>query len=105
MNKNRIRSSHGRRSWHIDASVINHATKDDAPVLLYYPQANKPLPKNSTGQQHIHHPKLGAVLKEKMDSLGVPCVVKHREDYKSGDGATNDYATFFFTHLRVKMTD
>jgi len=42
-----------------DASAINHATRDDPPLYLYYPQANEPLPPNSTGKQHIHHPKFG----------------------------------------------
>ena len=28
----------------------------------------------------IHHPKFGQVLKEKMDALGVECVVRFRED-------------------------
>ena len=88
-----------------DASVINHATKDDAPVLLYYPQANKPLPKNSSGQQHIHHPKFGAVLKKKMDALGVECVVKHREDYVAGGSVTDDYIGFFAKHLIGRKVD
>ena len=28
----------------------------------------------------IHHPKFGQVLKEKMDELGVECIVRFRED-------------------------
>ncbi len=68
-----------------DASIINHATADDPPLYMYYPQANEPLPENSTGQQHIHHPKFGSYLKEKTDKLGLEVVVKHREDYESGD--------------------
>jgi len=68
-----------------DASIINHATADDPPLYMYYPQANKPLPENSTGQQHIHHPRFGSFLKEKTDKLGLETVLKHREDYDSGD--------------------
>jgi hypothetical protein len=67
-----------------DASIINHATRDDPPLHLYYPQANESLPPNSTGQQHIHHPKFGFFLKEKTDKLGLEVVLKLREDYKSG---------------------
>ncbi|GAI97750.1 unnamed protein product, partial [marine sediment metagenome] len=48
-----------------------------------YPQANEPLPPNSTGRQHIHHPKFGSLLKEKTDKLGLQVVLKMREDYKS----------------------
>ena len=28
----------------------------------------------------IHHPKFGQILKERMDELGVECVVRFRED-------------------------
>ncbi|HUV64344.1 MAG TPA: alpha/beta hydrolase fold domain-containing protein, partial [Sedimentisphaerales bacterium] len=68
-----------------DVSIINHATADDPPLYLYYPQANEPLPPNSTGQQHIHHPKFGFFLREKTDKLGLETVLKLREDYATGD--------------------
>ena len=68
-----------------DASIINHATPDDPPLYLYYPQANKPLPDNSTGRQHIHHPKFGFFLKEKTDKLGLEVSLNLREDFQSGD--------------------
>ena len=84
-----------------EASVINHATKDDAPVMLYYQQSSTPLPPNSTGRQHIHHPKFGVVLKEKLDKLGVECVLKLREDHPGG-APIDDYAKFFFDKLSVK---
>jgi acetyl esterase/lipase len=67
-----------------DSSIINHATPDDPPLYLFYPQANEPLPPNSTGQQHIHHPKFGFFLKKKTDKLGLQVVLKLREDFKSG---------------------
>lgn len=67
-----------------EASPINHATADDPPVMLYYPQANEPLPPNPPGRLFIHHPKFGFVLKEKLDALGVECVLKLREDYPPG---------------------
>ncbi len=68
-----------------DASAINHATQDDPPLYLFYPQANKPLPANSTGQQHIHHPKFGSFLRAKTDKLGLETVLKLCEDYKSSN--------------------
>ena len=84
-----------------EASMIDHATKDDAPVMLFYPQANRPLPPNSPGGQHIHHPKFGVVLKEKLDRLGVECIVKFREDCPQG-APIDDYVAFFLRHLGVK---
>jgi len=86
-----------------EASAINHATKDDPPVLLFYPQANEPLPPNSAGGKHIHHPKFGVVLKEKLDELGVECVLKFREDYpgqlRARGGPVEDYVKFFLEKL------
>jgi acetyl esterase/lipase len=67
-----------------DASPINHLTADDPPVLVFFGQRNDPLPENSAGEAHIHHPKFGFVLKEKADGLGVPCTVLLREDYPQG---------------------
>lgn len=91
-----------------DASVINHATADDPPVLLYYPQANEPLPKSSTGEQHIHHPKLGFVLEEKLDELGVECVLKLREDYPDAadprHAALDDSVAFLLDKLGVSAS-
>ena len=29
----------------------------------------------------IHHPRFGYFLKEKMDKLGIECIVKVKEDY------------------------
>jgi acetyl esterase len=88
-----------------EASVINHATPDDPPIMLFYPQANTPLPPNSAGGQHIHHPKFGFVLKEKLDELGVECVLKLREDYPPGAGPVPDYVAFFLEKLGVKGTE
>jgi len=85
------------------ASAMTHVTKGDPPVMLYYGQANKPLPPNSSGGAHIHHPKFGIVLKEKCDPLGVECVVKFREDYGPGKPNPNtDQVTFFLDKLGVK---
>ena len=84
-----------------DASVINHATAGDAPVLLFYPQANEPLPPGSTGAQHIHHPKLGFVLKDKLDKLGVECVLLLHEQYPAGS-PIDEYVKFFRAKLGVR---
>jgi acetyl esterase/lipase len=67
-----------------DSSPINHLTKDDPPILVFFGQRNDPLPPNSTGEEHIHHPKFGFVLKEKADRLGVPCTVMLREEHPNG---------------------
>jgi hypothetical protein len=53
---------------------------------------------------YIHHPKFGALLKDKMDGLGVECVVKYREDYDQARGRNapvEDYVRFFKDKLGV----
>jgi len=67
-----------------EASPINHATPDDPPVMLAYSQPNTELPPNPPGKLYIHHPKFGFLLKEKLDAIGVECILKLREDYPEG---------------------
>jgi acetyl esterase/lipase len=81
-----------------EASPINHATAGDPPVLLFYPQANEALAPNSSGERHIHHPKFGFLLKEKLDRIGVECVVLLREQYPEGPPIA-EYVKFFFKKL------
>ena len=85
-----------------ESSPINHATADDPPVLIYYPQQNKPVPPNAPGSIYIHHPKFGKILKEKLDKLGVECIIKHREDYKGQNGPVPNYVQFFIEKLKPK---
>jgi len=84
-----------------EASPINHATADDAPVVLFYPQPNRPLPPDSYGGQHIHHPRFGIVLKEKLDKLGVECVLKLREQHPQGV-PLDDCAKLFFEQFVIR---
>jgi acetyl esterase/lipase len=89
-----------------DASAINHASQGDPPLYLYYPQANKPLEVNSTGRQHIHHPKFGPFLREKTDKLGLETVLKLREDYETADRnapvIVRDQVDWVLKHLGVE---
>ena len=88
-----------------EASPINHATADDPPVMLYYPQANAPLPPDPPSRLYVHHPKFGFALKEKLDSLGVECILKLREDYPpraAQTGPTDDAVRFFADRLAPK---
>jgi len=87
-----------------DASAINHATRDDPPLYLYYPQANKPLPADSPGNLHIHHPKFGSFLKEKTDPLGLEVVLKLREDYPTdGPAVTRDQVDWVLKQFGVPL--
>ncbi|MCP5109332.1 MAG: alpha/beta hydrolase [bacterium] len=81
-----------------DSSPINHFTADDPPILFFFSQRNDPLPPNSTGRQHIHHPKFGFLLKEKADRLGVECTVLLREQFPKGQPVER-YVKFFAEKL------
>jgi acetyl esterase len=81
-----------------DSSPINHLTADDPPILVYFNQRNDPLPENSTGEEHIHHPKFGFALKEKADRLGVACTLILREDHPEGF-PVDRFVEFFRTTL------
>jgi acetyl esterase len=84
-----------------DSSAINHLTADDPPILVFFGQRNDPLPPNSTGEQHIHHPKFGFALKEKADRLGVPCELILREDHPKGF-PVDRFVEFFRTNLKKR---
>jgi hypothetical protein len=63
-----------------EASGINYVSKDAPPTFLFYPRLNLPMTSDLEANDGIHHPKFGQVLKERMDELGVECVVRYRED-------------------------
>jgi acetyl esterase len=63
-----------------DGSPVTHLSAGDPPVMLLYSQSNTPMPPETIGIG-IHHPRFGYFLKEKMDKLGIECVVRVKEDY------------------------
>jgi hypothetical protein len=46
------------------------------PVYLVYPQPNTPTTPETEADTGIHHPTFGYLLKERLDALGVECVVR-----------------------------
>src|SRR5699024_7853944 len=83
-----------------EGSPVTHLNAGDPPVLLHYTRSNTPLPPAnwSTG---IHHPRLGYYLKEKMDKLGIECVVKVRDDFEGTPAGQSqrEKVDFFGRHL------
>lgn len=86
-----------------DASPIEHATPDDPPVLLFYSEPDEPLSKDARAGLGIHHPRFGAVLKAKLDPMGVECRVRHSDDFPDGeaydDVLAREMVDFFRRHL------
>ncbi|MCS7316105.1 MAG: alpha/beta hydrolase [Bryobacterales bacterium] len=84
-----------------EASPVNYATRDDPPVLLLYFEADKPLPPDAKPGDGIHHPRFGLYLKERMDKLGVECLVRYPGDGGPPIDLSAEIAAFFRRHLHA----
>jgi hypothetical protein len=62
------------------ASAITYLSKGDPPVYAYYNEARMH-PENPRPGQGIHSIKFGTFLKEKMDALGIECIVRHEDEH------------------------
>ena len=82
-----------------DASVINHLTKEDAPVFMVYDEPDEPLSTDSAPGTGIHHPKFGHILKEKMDALGIEAVYRHAKDGKTNPPAMREMVEWLIKKL------
>lgn len=59
--------------------TLNYLTKDDPPVFAFYMESKAPLKADSRPGVGIHHPNFGYYLKDKMDALGIECIIRVRE--------------------------
>ncbi len=64
-----------------DSSAINHVSAGDPPVHLGYTTPRLPFDDSLNMGSGIHHPRFGEILKSKMDSLGIECVLRCTEDF------------------------
>lgn len=60
-----------------EAAAITHLTKDDVPVLAVYGGEDVPITDETNVGVIIHHPKFGIALKERMDELGIECMLSY----------------------------
>lgn len=81
-----------------DASPITHLTRDDPQVYLTYGGADNKVDETTEPGKWVHHPRTGIKLKERMDSLGVPCYLEYRGVKESGEYA--DAADFLIRTLK-----
>ena len=63
-----------------ETSALDYVSRDAPPVFLWYVTPDLPMTPELSAGEGIHHPKFGRLLKERMDALGVECVVRYRED-------------------------
>ncbi len=83
------------------ASAINHLTRDDPPAFQYFTHDLRPEPAASQSEM-IHSPRFGVLLKERMDILGLECLLRTPKDYPAGAGPrpfTSEMVAFFFKCL------
>ena len=64
-----------------DGTAASHLTKDDPPAFLYYGFPNTPITPETPRAERRHNPVFGTYLKERMDKVGVECVLRFREAY------------------------
>jgi acetyl esterase/lipase len=81
------------------ASAINYLTRDDPPVYAFYAEPRGPLPPDAKPGQGIHHIAFGEKLKEKMDRLGIECIVRHRDE---GAEPNREMVEFFARHFGLQ---
>ena len=75
------------REQMVQASPITHLTADDPPAWLSYNLPLGPIDETTTPEDVAHHPLHGVLLKQRMDELGVECVLiypDHSEDPYGG---------------------
>jgi len=86
-----------------DASPMTHVGPGAPPAFLAYSEPRSPLPADSPAGRGIHHPEFGVALKERLDPLGVECVLVHDDDYRDRadpeDGMPRDLVAFLARHL------
>lgn len=83
-----------------EASPVNHLKADATPVFMYYTNPPRPLPP-LTKTEGLHNIRLGYLLKERMDKLGIECVLRHAGQY-TGDRQPQFYGKmveFFRKHF------
>ncbi|WP_395737617.1 alpha/beta hydrolase fold domain-containing protein [Prosthecobacter sp.] len=81
-----------------DASPLTHVTKDDPPTFMRYasPLGGTPFPAATSPNITIHHPEFGAMLKEKLDALGIENVLQTKDDGSDPQAMW----IFLFKHLK-----
>ncbi len=67
-----------------ECAPITYLTKDDPPAHLSYSFADEKCDATSNLGLVVHHPRFGIALKERMDALGIDCVVQYKGQPEGG---------------------
>jgi acetyl esterase/lipase len=60
-----------------EMAPVTYLTKDDPPAMLNYSFADEQVTEKTSLNVIVHHPRFGIALKERMDALGIDCVVQY----------------------------
>lgn len=84
-----------------EISPIDHVTRETPPVFLFYDDPKTPLTSDAPVGEGGHHPAFGPPFKEKVESVGGVCVLRHVDDYLAdGGGFLTDMVDFLHRVLR-----
>jgi hypothetical protein len=86
---------------------VTHLSKDDPPAMMTYSYANEPIrDANADLGLVVHHPLFGIALKERMERLGIECVVHYRDPgtdaivrHGGGEGRLESEVDFIARHF------
>jgi len=63
-----------------EMAPVTHLSADDPPAMMTYTYANEPITDtNAELGLVVHHPLFGIALQERMEKLGIECVVHYRD--------------------------
>ena len=86
-----------------DGAAINYLTAAAPPVFAIYKRENRPPTDEDDTSFGIHHPRFGYDLKEKMDGLGIECIIHNDPRYNDSSAARTEAHTlaadFLVRHL------
>lgn len=84
-----------KKKLYDEGSAITHLTKDDPPLLMYYSEADGPLPADAGPGRGIHHPNFGRQLKAKMDELGIENELVYLPEQRVRRNSVEEMVAFF----------
>jgi len=95
------------------AAPVTYVSADDPPALLTYSYPNEEVTEETQLGLIVHHPKFGIALKERLDKLGIECIVQYRDPkdgklVRHGENAPTvtpiDFIGRHFDRARAKRT-
>jgi hypothetical protein len=83
-----------------EVSAVDLLSPGAVPVFMYYSAPNKPITLEMPQGDRVHNPAFGFYLKERMDKLGLECVLRLRENYQNPPvEMSREMVMFFLKHF------